>query len=632
MKTYSDVAVEPSAKPRTHLKRGNKRKNENSIDESKWNKSLLTGPVVGPPIPGAQPMLPPTLKPYKKQHSTRFTKRPGDVGFNKQLTSIMRQRGLYTGGEWSTGCVAPKGKGFAHQESAAWIVGPESPVNRLLVVHRTGSGKTNVMVRVLNEYFFDERSKIVIFPNTELVRNFYEKFYASETRYTEYAAFASQRDRRANTLANFKERMAMKGHIHRSGRLGELAAPIRPIRYSIAGGSTVISSRGPQLPIFKRGASSGNPYDNKIIIMDEVHNLVQPPPGTDARMIKKLAKLRHALYTAKGSVIVGLTATPIVKNANDGKELLRIIKGREYASAQTDEGFISYFNALPSSIYPIALPDTQAIKVIRVPLIDENLKRYMEKDKQRKLIPKLDAESFKTFSSANVKNKEKLVNSIWGLMNYCNMAGYYTQANSAKFASGVRKAPAAYATKLDVIANEAIKYPHKCAILIHRKLGFQALKRVIKTKMRGDASRFAFMGKPKSLKEQRDNPILSAFNNKDTNGRGEKIKCLVLDADFYGEGIDLIGVRKFIIAHPAPNYAAYKQWVGRVFRSCAYTYLRPNERNVQVDMYVAKIPSGEKTADEIMLHLLRAETMEMEKALRQMFALPAADRKVLGHP
>jgi hypothetical protein len=545
--------------------------------------------------------------------------RPGQRGFNSVVARIMRKKGKYIGGGLQTTCTAKAdGSGFAHQETAAWLAGPETPIDRLLVVHRTGSGKTNVMIKIADAYFFDPRPKVVIFPNNSLVDNFYQKFYREHTRYNAFAEAVAARDRKANTFSRFKEVMEMNGRLSRMGQAGELAAPIRSIRYTIAGGATVTGAGGPSLPIFKIGYKRGaNPFDNKVIIMDEIHNLVRPPIGVDASVIKKLAKLRKLLYEARGSVIVGLTATPLVREVADGKELIRVIKGAENAGTPTDEGFISYFNALPTEVYPSTLPVPQAVVLFTVPLKGDNLTKYARK-----------AQEMLPLSS----DPARAAVTLFSLMNYCNTSAFYVNANRAPYAQEVRKAPEQYATKLAYIAKEVIDYKHKCAVIIHRKLGFVALKNIILSMDPEKGRRFAFMAKPKSLTEQESNPTLAKFNDIKTNGVGQEIRCLVLDAESYGEGVDLIGVRRFIMANPAPNYAAYKQWTGRVYRSCGYDYLPRNQRNVVVEMVVARNPSGAPTADEYQLELLRKETQEMEKAMKTMFALPAADRDALGHP
>ena len=64
--------------------------------------------------------------------------------------------------------------------------------------------------------------------------------------------------------------------------------------------------------------------------MDEFHNLVKPSPEirkSPTRMLM-LTMLREMLRTAKNSVIVGFTATPLVGEDGSAEELLNIIKGK----------------------------------------------------------------------------------------------------------------------------------------------------------------------------------------------------------------------------------------------------------------------------------------------------------------
>jgi superfamily II DNA or RNA helicase len=553
-----------------------------------------------------------------KKYRYKWTKSPGQYGFNAEATKIMRERGFYYGDRLQTTCNRNNPRPFAHTQTASWLVGPETPIDRLLVIHRTGSGKTNAMIHILGLYFSDPRAKIVVFPNSEIVKNFYSKMYKEETMYSAFVEARAQARGHANTMKYFKSTLSMDGELHKRGEMGELAAPMRPMTYSIAGGRSVFPRGGeaPKLPIFKIGYDGRNPFDNKIVLMDEVHNLIRPSVGTDKRLMTRLERLRKALFSARNSIIVGLTATPFVKNEQDGKDLLSMIKGEEYQSAATNQGFISYFNTLPTTIYPTIKPGTSAMNVVQIELQGANLKKYQQKARERKLS----------------NNAETRRDQLFNLMGYCNMAGYYTQANRADFRKHLRKDPIDYATKLEAIAEDAFGTGKKTAILIHRRLGFNGLKQVMIGMDPHNKNKYAFVGQPKTQKEKNENPTLSEFNAPD-NMRGQKIRILVLDAETFGEGIDLIGVRFFFIAHPAASFSQYKQWVGRVLRACAYDSLDSRERNVMVQMYIATLGKPDDlTADEILLELLRSETIKMERAMQDIFGVDAIDRIVLGHP
>jgi hypothetical protein len=271
-----------------------------------------------------------------------------------------------------------------------------------------------------------------------------------------YSAFVQARadaSRVANTMTYFKRTLSMDGELHKRGLYGELSSPMRPISYSLAGGRQVFPKGGgkPGMPIFKIDWDGKNPFDNKIILMDEVHNLIRPPQGTDKQLVTRLQRMRDALYSAKGSVIVGLTATPFVKEEADGHKLLKMIKGKEYAGAPTNEGFISYFNTLPTTIYPRMLPSAMSLNITRIEMEGANLRKYQRKRKER---------------GALSKDKDKRTEQLFRLMNYCNMAGFYTQAGYADFRQHLRSDPVGYATKLDYIAKECMGHNKKCAVLI----------------------------------------------------------------------------------------------------------------------------------------------------------------------
>ena len=62
-----------------------------------------------------------------------------------------------------------------HQLAVQWLVNRPSPVQRLLVAHELGSGKTLAITMVLDNYFHDIRPKVVLFPTQATVKNFYNE-------------------------------------------------------------------------------------------------------------------------------------------------------------------------------------------------------------------------------------------------------------------------------------------------------------------------------------------------------------------------------------------------------------------------------------------------------------------------
>ena len=102
-----------------------------------------------------------------------------------------------------------------------------------------------------------------------------------------------------------------------------------------------------------------NPFSNKIVLMDEVHNLVRPSAEilrNEKRMLM-LQRLRQLLRTAENSTIIGLTGTPLCDVPAEANALLNLIKGRQAVQKQLgDEGFISYYMEAPPSVFPSVSP------------------------------------------------------------------------------------------------------------------------------------------------------------------------------------------------------------------------------------------------------------------------------------
>jgi hypothetical protein len=85
----------------------------------------------------------------------------------------------------------------------------------------------------------------------------------------------------------------------------------------------------PRNPLFKILWDGKNPFSNKIVLMDEVHNLVAPAPHLlkNVHCRRALQRLRELLTSAVNCVVVGFTATPVCRAAADADQLLHIITG-----------------------------------------------------------------------------------------------------------------------------------------------------------------------------------------------------------------------------------------------------------------------------------------------------------------
>jgi len=558
------------------------------------------------------------LDTYKQHYYTgdknkEWKKKPGSPGFNKYVKNKLKKisKKLYLE------CNADNPKSFAYQDTVSFCLQPGTSIKRMLVIHRTGAGKTRTIVKILENFYNDPRPKILIFPTQETTNNFYKELVSFDNRYYRYVEENIQNVREklnkeySKTLAKIKDLLAQTGNLgqykkqsHRSlgaadprggsrdaGGATTVLAPLRAYRYSVAGGSSIFKGNVPNDPIFKLNYVQGQHYSNKIIIMDEFHNLVAPG-GNLIQYRSKLNQLKKALESCKGSILAGMTATPNVKGLATGKELLNIVKGPGPAS-RNNEGYISYFNDLPQSIYPnittsklkLTLKKQQVSKKSKPP--ESNYDAYLKalsKSKKRT--------NFKRYT-----DKELLK-----LCNYINMGGYYASVNTwlPKF----KDDPEHWSLKFYKIVKDVNKHNKKTLILCNRAAGFKGLVKAFQT-FSNKKFNFAY--------DLKDSVKIARFSKKD-NKEGKVVQVMIADSSQFGEGVSFLGVRQLYIVNPPMNYASFRQLQGRVLRACGHHNLPKSSRTVDIKICRASV-DGVKSVDEFLMDRLKKEEKVYQKEM-----------------
>ena len=92
-----------------------------------------------------QQAVPSFAKDWKKQ--------PGEEGFNNYAAQIMKDVHVIPDSKDKVKCTG-EGEFYLqpYQRTVQFLFSPKTPVNRLLVMHRTGSGKTISMLNILNNF------------------------------------------------------------------------------------------------------------------------------------------------------------------------------------------------------------------------------------------------------------------------------------------------------------------------------------------------------------------------------------------------------------------------------------------------------------------------------------------------
>eukprot|EP00931_Biecheleriopsis_adriatica_P120323 TRINITY_DN9543_c0_g1_i3.p1 TRINITY_DN9543_c0_g1~~TRINITY_DN9543_c0_g1_i3.p1 ORF type:complete len:1332 (-),score=350.37 TRINITY_DN9543_c0_g1_i3:361-4356(-) len=513
-----------------------------------------------------------------------------------------------------------------HQESAAFLLHPESPIQRLLVDHATGTGKTLVMLRMLDNYFDDPRPKVAIFPKDRVCDNFYQELLKWPTRWRHYFCFlkpaeaslasgakdwrrkkndvwdinnerlraeAKSRGIRLEKLIrevidSIRDALEMKSSIH-GGKVKTKPArlfleehpgapmpraPLRAFRYTTAGGAAADIGRDgwPKSPILKVGFDTQelNPYSGKVVIMDECHNLVRPNQVYE----EQLGRLRDLLQSSTRTVLAGFTGTPVGNDASEGRRLLEVIKG-DASAAMGDEGFVSSFHARASDDFPRevpvqGLPDgvlhEGMLKALtkRHSLHGEALKRYLLKEVEFQITPRL-----------LLLPQEKR---LYRLANYCNLhvhyGGYWGRNRAALIANVKDHAPKFYS-----VAKSISKSPEKAVVMLTREMGYKALLEVL----RKTGKKHGF--KVATLDE------LGDFNDAKRNLRGERFRVMVAETSQAGEGVQFRHARRLYLVDVPMRHSDLVQRASRCVRLGGHEDLPASERELAIEMHLVQLPS-----------------------------------------
>jgi len=538
-----------------------------------------------------------------------------------------------------------------HQESVGFLLHPKSPVTRCLVDHPTGSGKTREIIKVLDNYFFDPRPKVPIFPKEPVCQNFYAELLRWPSRYRDFfclmkpleasmaSGVADWKTKRSDLWAlvglpeqavrqmcrSMLETLEMKGYFYMGRMRRSLrnqffkrfpdetclpGGPLRALRYTTAGGWHASIDEGSSLPVnsmmkigFDRSSKDQNVYSNKVIIMDEVHNLVR----TKTMYAEQLGRLRELLSSCVGSVVAGFTGTPILGDASEGRRLLDIIKGNEAVAAGAgDEGFTSSFHVRPLQLFPASLPKgvpdsllTPKLRrqfVQKVTMLGESLQRY----------------------------DVKRANGLEGqrIRNYCNVSVYFGALHDGRLGSRTRIMGdfANCAPKLNKMVEDVVADSSKTLVLVAKHSGMTAVLARLQEVASASQPPFGVA----TIDE------LAEFNALD-NLRGERYRVMVADATTCSEGVSFLAVRRLLLGDVPSTPTALMQTVGRCVRMYGHSGLPAEEQTMTTSLYAAAFPSWLRSAIGCWAYRAMPSYMSQKDAERKAKRLLRSLRQVGIH-
>ena len=569
--------------------------------------------------------------------------RQGEKGFNSYARTMIKASG------WRLDPPKCGQKGLKQQQRLVqFLMHPDTTVNRLLLAHQLGTGKTIAMIAMLENFYDDPRPMVVLVPKVDLVAEFYADLLRVSNRFKDYlesrlGPVPQGEEQLKSYKAKCKDILEKKGQIRNGEVLPDktktsVIAPSSPLRcftFTNAGGTTFANQ-----PLLKVAHAVGknstglprkiNMFDNCIIMVDEAHILARPDleSSFEPDQVKRVKGLAENLYLAGvGTRLAMLTATPIVDSAEDGEKLMRIVYGTQRDANWTSEGYISWFmNRLPG-VFATTTPAANVLPtIVRVPLTGQNLEIY------------------KKAAMANggkpTDKLQKLENSVSGSVNH------EKQLSKFKLLLGKGQEASLVSSKLARIVEDVKLSKLKTAILMDRTNGLQLLDMMFAAE--GVTSQ-VMLGAPsgsEGFKLRTHNDMLKGKFNHPSNIRGEKIQVLILDTKTYSEGINLMNVRHIILAdfgpklptgRNRPTWGKLKQRMGRALRFCSHADLPAKEQTLQLSMYVtvvdevarSSIGSGFMTIEEQKLAMIVKQLPLVEDAMCALEKI-SIDAKLYG--
>ena len=213
-----------------------------------------------------------------------------------------------------------------HQATVGHLLAADSPVQRLLVHHRVGSGKTRSMAHVLSNYPTDARTRIVVCPSEPSCQQVWKELadMKDHSFFAPHMTYENHLDQHADSFVQVVRRDFPFHCTFATNTRGPLLILTLDYLDQLL---TQMRTR-PEVPIrgtslLLRGmGSTENPLSNKILLLDECHLICEPltvarrllhlNDGSTQHVFHQqydLTPLRHQLRTMHGTIFGAFTAT-----------------------------------------------------------------------------------------------------------------------------------------------------------------------------------------------------------------------------------------------------------------------------------------------------------------------------------
>lgn len=484
-----------------------------------------------------------------------------------------------------------------YQYLASNFINPKSPYSSVLLYMQTGTGKTFTSVSIAENFIRNDSSTkvIVITKSKTLIESFLSDII------NVYSRYASPQEREEIKNGSLKTKTIVKTRIKK--------------HYSFI---TYVGLRTKPID-----------FSDKIIIVDEVHNLIGNSGYTS--LYKNLKK-------SKNSRLVLLSATPVYDKITGIFEISNLLNYKKEPIDTTE--LVKKYNTpgtmLKNSLFKLT---TKGIELLKTKMKGKVI--YMKSDIASfpsvvypqsvktlggfefsiGIVPCMMKGLQKEFYESQVSEfsfgaLERVLESISSVVYPDKSIG---QEGMEKYITGRTKNTEFL--KEDKVENYSTKLYHilkniknsKGKVYIHSSgISDDGVPLIRAFLLKNGYSNIVSI--TSDTPEEKIQSSITKYNSPD-NDNGEKIKILV-GSNIISEGVTLKSVRQVHIYEPGWNYSSIDQIKGRAIRKGSHSRLPKSERNVQVYLYCAFSSNIEKSIDVSRYLLSTIKDKEIKKLER----------------
>ncbi len=559
------------------------------------------------------------------------------------------------------------------------VMSPDSPTRGLLMVHGTGTGKTCTAIQIAEEYIirpeFQEKTVLVL-ANPAVQENFKSQIFNMSKVSVDPDGYLLSKQctgrRYLDMLLRIQSEPMKWTDKATKERMNTIAQNIIKEFYEFQGYTTFANNLQTQN---HDEAWIHKTFDNRLIIIDEAHNMRVSEDGTPSK-ISSLA-IETIIKVAKNVTLILLTATPLFDDINesifyfnlflwnDRKQKDAILPtdiftknggfkpGMEASFRGWCQDYISFIKGDNPLTFPFRLPPPAdliadvATKDVKGKLIPESEKRDVLM-LTGSFVQGIQAEVLKDlkdtklgFSASEptlcVFPENKSFRNVFTLSPDEDSQYDYVQ-NTPFFLAPSRVAN--HSSKFALIMN--IIKESKGVIFVYSNLvdhgaqlfsmcleehGYESalssriLKRTSGEIERGSVGKYILLSTLSDSDKRRAIDRLKSPANKE----GKDVKIIVASPAI-SEGIDLSFVRQVHVLEYWWNMSRIEQVVGRGIRTCSHQALPFEDQNCTVYLHVCKLPKSDRELiDEFYYRtLVEAKAKKIAK-VKQVMAESAMD-------